>query len=535
MTKQKIQFFFITGLTFIFAVVGSVSYYSLKKPAVMIDDAFQVCVAPVEHLRVISELYSVDILGAFNQCVNEEMYPAKAYSIIKKSRKTVLIHWEAYLNKQKSEDLIGKNELAVAFETKMRQMDASLSEISEELRHNNMDAVKKYLNSELYGETRAMRLLLTQMIDGQFKFAEDRLEAIKDVFLLYRTIAISGILLIFIFIVVAHFIFDTMTRRCLLVASREMRSICERKNLTHRLSVGGDSDVAKIAGDVNTLLDVFMDLHEHLKQSINKIPGVIVEITKSLKLVNSGVGKFQSFANDVFEDSDRTATISRRILDDANDVINITSEASSLAVTSQKGAGQIELSMFQIQNASAEISSKLAVINEKTDNINAFVVTIVKVAEQTNVLSFNASIEAEKAGEYGLGFAVVAREIRRLADQVATASSEIGGMVEEMRSAVSAGVMEMDKFTVEVCRRLKDVKDVGATLDKVVERITVLTPKFEDLSATLMNQVDSIKQIEDSAKQLTGLAKETKGSVQNVRDGVGQLGDVAEEIRSNDE
>ena len=76
--------------------------------------------------------------------------------------------------------------------------------------------------------------------------------------------------------------------------------------------------------------------------------------------------------------------------------------------------------------------------------------TITKVADQTNLLSLNAAIEAEKAGEHGRGFAVVATEIRRLADQTAIASYDIEQLVKEMQSAVSAGVMGMDKFSEEV-------------------------------------------------------------------------------------
>jgi hypothetical protein len=95
------------------------------------------------------------------------------------------------------------------------------------------------------------------------------------------------------------------------------------------------------------------------------------------------------------------------------------------------------------------VNAKLAILNEKAGNINQVVVTIVKVADQTNLLSLNAAIEAEKAGEYGRGFAVVATEVRRLADQTAVATYDIEQMVREIQSAVSAGVMGMDKFSEE--------------------------------------------------------------------------------------
>ncbi len=113
-----------------------------------------------------------------------------------------------------------------------------------------------------------------------------------------------------------------------------------------------------------------------------------------------------------------------------------------------------------------DVNAKLAILNEKAGNINQVVVTIVKAADQTNLLSLNAAIEAEKAGEYGRGFAVVATEVRRLADQTAVATYDIEQMVREIQSAVSAGVMGMDKFSEEVRRGMAEVRQVGEQLSQ---------------------------------------------------------------------
>ncbi len=85
--------------------------------------------------------------------------------------------------------------------------------------------------------------------------------------------------------------------------------------------------------------------------------------------------------------------------------------------------------MQRLADATGSISAKLGVVREKASGINSVVTTITKVADQTNLLSINAAIEAEKAGEAGRGFLVVAREIRRLADQTAVATLDIEQMV----------------------------------------------------------------------------------------------------------
>ena len=119
----------------------------------------------------------------------------------------------------------------------------------------------------------------------------------------------------------------------------------------------------------------------------------------------------------------------------------------------------------------ARSASKLSVISERAGNINLVVTTITKVADQTNLLSINAAIEAEKAGEYGLGFLVVAREIRRLADQTAVATLDIERMVKEMQYSVSAGVMEMDKFSDQVRQGVGEVGHIGEQLGQIISAV----------------------------------------------------------------
>jgi methyl-accepting chemotaxis protein WspA len=135
--------------------------------------------------------------------------------------------------------------------------------------------------------------------------------------------------------------------------------------------------------------------------------------------------------------------------------------------------------MRQVTQAGETVIAKLALLNEKASNINQVVTTITKVADQTNLLTLNAAIEAEKAGEHRRGFAVVATEIRRLADQTAIVSYDIEQLVKEMQSAVSAGVMGTDKFSEEVRRGLHEVEQVSGQLARIISQVQSLTPQFE--------------------------------------------------------
>ena len=129
--------------------------------------------------------------------------------------------------------------------------------------------------------------------------------------------------------------------------------------------------------------------------------------------------------------------------------------------------------------------------------------TITKVADQTNLLSVNAAIEAEKAGESGRGFLVVAREIRRLADQTAAATLDIETTVRQMQGAVSGGVMEMDRFSEQVRRGVQNVREVGERLTEVIDRVGSVEGRFGEVTEGMQSQVQGAEQIRQAMDALT--------------------------------
>jgi methyl-accepting chemotaxis protein WspA len=161
--------------------------------------------------------------------------------------------------------------------------------------------------------------------------------------------------------------------------------------------------------------------------------------------------------------------------------------------------------------ATTNVAERLSAISEKATSINTIVDTITKVADQTNLLSVNAAIEAEKAGESGRGFLVVAREIRRLADQTASATLDIENMVRQMQAAVSGGVMEMDRFSEQVRRGVSNVGDVGQRLTQVIDQVGSVESRFAEVTEGMHSQVqgaDQIRQAMDALAQNATRAKE---------------------------
>jgi len=183
-------------------------------------------------------------------------------------------------------------------------------------------------------------------------------------------------------------------------------------------------------------------------------------------------------------------------------------ETSQVADSGRDSLQLMQANMQGLTEATTSISGKLGMNREKATAINAVVTTITKVADQTNLLSINAAIEAEKAGEAGRGFLVVAREIRRLADQTSVATLDIEQMVRQMQTAVSAGVMEMDRFHEGVRSSLERVNDVTGRMNQVIDQVQSLTQQFHMVREAVHQQSQGTQQIDDATSQLVSSVRQ---------------------------
>ena len=179
------------------------------------------------------------------------------------------------------------------------------------------------------------------------------------------------------------------------------------------------------------------------------------------------------------------------------------SESSQNASEGRVGVQIMGTTMEGLAKATTNVAERLSMIFEKASSINSIVDAITKVSDQTNLLSVNAAIEAEKAGDSGRGFLVVAREIRRLADQTAAATLDIEKNVQQMQAVVSGGVMEMDRFSEQVRRGVTNVGEVGQRLTKVIDQVGSVESSFSEVTEGMQSQVQGADQIRQAMDALT--------------------------------
>jgi methyl-accepting chemotaxis protein WspA len=307
--------------------------------------------------------------------------------------------------------------------------------------------------------------------------------------------------------------------------------VVSKGDFTQRVQLERSDEFGVLAGAFNRMVAELTGL-------IAKIQKSAIQVNTSVTQIGATATEHQATATEIAATTTEIGATSREISATSRELVSTMSSVSAgaeqtavLAGRGQDGLIRMEDTMRNVADAAVSISAKLGVLSEKANNITQVVTTITKVADQTNLLSLNAAIEAEKAGEAGRGFAVVATEIRRLADQTAVASLDIERTVEEIQSAAAAGVMGMDKFSDQVRRGLQDVKQVSDQLTQIIQQVQVLAPRFIEVNEGMQAQATGAEQISDALTQLTEASQQTVQSLRQSTDAIGGLNEVAHDLR----
>ncbi len=319
--------------------------------------------------------------------------------------------------------------------------------------------------------------------------------------------------------------------------AENLRQIAEA---TKQVAAGNLAINLRPQSERDVMGNAVVDMTKRLSELIGQVQRSGIQVNTSVAEIAATAKQQQATATEIAGTTTEIGATSRQISATSQELVKTMGDVASVAVETTELAGEgrqsltrMEGTMHQLVEAAGTINSRLSILNEKAGNINQVVTTINKVADQTNLLSLNAAIEAEKAGEYGRGFAVVATEIRRLADQTAVATYDIEQMVKEMQTAVSAGVMSMDKFSEEVRRAVEEVRRVGEQLTQIIEQVQALTPRFDAVNDGMQTQATGAQQISEALGQLSDAAQQTAESLRQSTSAIDQLNDAASGLRTS--
>ncbi|BCG46618.1 Methyl-accepting chemotaxis sensor/transducer protein [Citrifermentans bremense] len=276
--------------------------------------------------------------------------------------------------------------------------------------------------------------------------------------------------------------------------------------------------------EISTIIRSIGSLQETLREIVSQISQTSEDLSRASHQVHSSAAQIAAGTEDVASQTNAVAVASEEMAATSGDIaencMRAASNSSQATDTAQSGANVVHQTIEGMEVIAAKVKDAAGTVEglgARSDQIGEIVGTIEDIADQTNLLALNAAIEAARAGEQGRGFAVVADEVRALAERTTRATREIGEMIKAIQSETRLAVAAMESSVTEVEKGTGFSMKSGEALEEITSRISEVTMQINQIVTAAEEQTATSGEISRNVQQVTEViarnAHETAGTV----------------------
>ncbi len=287
-------------------------------------------------------------------------------------------------------------------------------------------------------------------------------------------------------------------------------------------------------GDTQSLLAALQAMQQSLRKMIGELTGNangVASAAEQLAVSSQQIATssaHQSDAASSMASAVEQMTVSiNQVSDSAAEARKVTGEAGSKSDSGSKVIDRTVAEMRAISDTVSEAANTIQAVGDSSQKISTIVQVIKDVADQTNLLALNAAIEAARAGEQGRGFAVVADEVRKLAERTAQATTDISNMIEGMQSSAGAAVHTMEQAVSRVGEGVRLASEAGDSMREITDGTQHAVSSVNEISNALREQSTASNEIAANVEKIAQMSEENSAATQQAHATAKQLRELA--------
>jgi len=341
---------------------------------------------------------------------------------------------------------------------------------------------------------------------------------------------LAGVGVLAVLLVIAAVLFFTRYISTTLREANILSSLIANGDLSKTINVNTEDEIGTMCLNLNNMSDKLKDVLKNVSESLENVVATSEELTASSEQTQEASEKIAISMQEIalgsdeqFSESENAVKvveeISSKISNITDDILLASSASFTAAETAENGESAINKVKNQIASIDEKVTQSSNIVNnlgEKSNSIGEIVSLITSIATQTNLLALNAAIEAARAGEQGKGFAVVADEVRKLAEQSGNAAEQIGVLITEIQAEITNAIKVMSEGTSSVREGIIIVDDAKHSFENINKAVDEVSDKMKNVSSVIEEINSSTKGMVQAIEKISKISQESTGNTQNV-------------------
>jgi methyl-accepting chemotaxis protein len=365
--------------------------------------------------------------------------------------------------------------------------------------------------------------LENKLSEGQYAFAMGSFQKVLIISIGVLAIAVAFSLLISFF----------MTKLITAPINKtiEIMEEISKGDLTKRVDVISHDEIGEMGNHFNAFVEKLHQAIVHVARSSTDVSSAATTLDSAAEQMATGVEEAAAQVNSVATASEEMSTTSSEIAQNCVMAAKSSEKANNAAIAGEGIINETVNVMKRINDRVKESARIIKSLGARSDQIGEVVGLINDIADQTNLLALNAAIEAARAGEHGRGFAVVADEVRKLAERTTEATKEIGNTIEAMQGETRSAVSSMEEGVKEVEVGSVEAEKSGDALNDILKQINAATVEINQIAVASEQQTATTNEIANNIQQISEVMHDTSKRIQDNASAASQLAGLAQDLQ----